>query len=237
MTDFGRRTGEGDMKKSVYDTNDDGVVDVAESTPTHANSHEAGGTDEISVAGLSGELADDQPPKAHALGGAEHTADTLENLNAKVSDATLDDASAPRTPTAHKTSHQDSGSDEIDCTGLAGRINYVDRGDPAAWDWTVSDFTTDGNWHDLDCSAIVPAGAKAIIFRIHITDDLVGTYFQLRKNGNTNSYSSVMEIVNEANRYNNGTHIVPCDEDRIVEYRTTNTTIDAINVLVMGWFI
>lgn len=32
---------------------------------THASSHENGGTDEISVAGLSGELADDQPPKAH----------------------------------------------------------------------------------------------------------------------------------------------------------------------------
>ncbi len=37
----------------------------------------------------------------HALGGSSHTADTLINLNAKVSDATLDDAGDPRTPTAH----------------------------------------------------------------------------------------------------------------------------------------
>jgi len=33
--------------------------------PSHASTHENGGADEISVAGLSGELADDQPPKAH----------------------------------------------------------------------------------------------------------------------------------------------------------------------------
>jgi len=33
---------------------------------SHNTSHENGGGDEISVAGLSGELADDQPPKAHA---------------------------------------------------------------------------------------------------------------------------------------------------------------------------
>jgi len=32
----------------------------------HASSHENGGGDEISVAGLSGELADNQPPKTHA---------------------------------------------------------------------------------------------------------------------------------------------------------------------------
>lgn len=118
MTDFGRRTGE--MLKSVYDTDDNGVVDEAESTAAHAADHQNGGDDEISVAALSGELADDQPAKAHALGGAKHTAATLAELNAKVSDATLDDSSDSRTPAAHKASHQDGGTDEIDVTGLAG---------------------------------------------------------------------------------------------------------------------
>lgn len=35
----------------------------------------------------------------HLLGSADHGADTLANLNAKVSDATLDDSTATRTPT------------------------------------------------------------------------------------------------------------------------------------------
>jgi len=37
----------------------------------HGDRHENGGADEISVAGLSGELADDQPPKEH--GPSKHT--------------------------------------------------------------------------------------------------------------------------------------------------------------------
>ena len=41
---------------------------------------------------------DARTPTAHDLGGAEHNADTLANLNSKVSDATLDDSSASRTP-------------------------------------------------------------------------------------------------------------------------------------------
>jgi len=60
----------------------------------HASNHENGGSDEIDVAGLSGELADAQPPKTHDLGGTAHSADTLANLNTKVSDATLVDATA-----------------------------------------------------------------------------------------------------------------------------------------------
>lgn len=48
-------------------------------------------------------------PGAHALGGASHTADTLADLNTKVSDATLDDSGASRTPSAHTVaSHSDT---------------------------------------------------------------------------------------------------------------------------------
>ena len=47
-------------------------------------------------------------PGAHALAGAQHNADTLANLNAKISDATLDDSSAARTPASHdNTKHSD----------------------------------------------------------------------------------------------------------------------------------
>jgi len=68
--------GTGDMLKSVYDTDDDGVVDNSEKLEgstkaqvqdhdpkAHKTSHENGGGDEISVAGLSGELADGQKVK------------------------------------------------------------------------------------------------------------------------------------------------------------------------------
>ena len=47
----------------------------------------------------------------HLLGSTEHGADTLANLNAKVSDATLDDSASTRTPTASSV-----GNTEIDNT-------------------------------------------------------------------------------------------------------------------------
>lgn len=44
---------------------------------------------------------DAQPPDAHALGGTAHTAATLAELNALVSDATLDTSTATRPPASH----------------------------------------------------------------------------------------------------------------------------------------
>lgn len=69
------------------------------STPDHSGKHESGGGDEMSVEDLSGELADPQPPKAHALD--DHNSATLTELNNTVSDATLDDNSDARPPESH----------------------------------------------------------------------------------------------------------------------------------------
>lgn len=72
---------------------DDSRLSDARTPIDHAASHQNGGGDDIDVAGLSGQLADGQPALAHALGGSAHSADTLADLNSKVSDATLVDAS------------------------------------------------------------------------------------------------------------------------------------------------
>jgi len=62
-----------------------------EAPASHHGSHEFLGTDEINVDSLNGQLADDQPCIAHDLGGDKHIADTLADLNTKVSDADLQD--------------------------------------------------------------------------------------------------------------------------------------------------
>jgi len=59
---------------------------------------------------------------AHDLGGDKHNADTLANLNVKISDAELDDKSDQRDPKAHASTHESGGSDTIDHDSLS---NYA----------------------------------------------------------------------------------------------------------------
>lgn len=59
--------------------------------------------------------------------GKLETTSTLADLNANISDATLDDSGDSRTPTAHATSHQHSGTDEIaTATAAANAIPKAD---------------------------------------------------------------------------------------------------------------
>lgn len=210
MTDFGRRPG--DMFKSDYDANLDGIVDAL---LAHKLLHQSGGTDEISVAGLLGELAAAQ-------------ASTWTKVTGKPSTFA---------PAAHKTSHQTGDGDAIDCTALVGRVNYVDRGDPSAYDKAVGDFTTNNVWNDLDLNLIVPTGAIAIHFKCTIQDGLTGQTIAFRENGNAQAISSqlVTTQVADVNISMNG--LVTCDSGRVIEYRGSNTTFTLINFVVTGWLI
>ena len=80
----------------------------------HASTHENGGSDEISVAGLSGVLADAQTAAAHAAshqnGGADEI--SVAGLSGLLADS--------QTALAHAASHQNGGSDEIAVDGLSG---------------------------------------------------------------------------------------------------------------------
>ena len=73
----------------------------------HAATHENGGADEISVAGLSGELADDQPPKAHA---ADHENGGGDEISVAGLSGELADDQPPKN---HAADHKDGGGDEI----------------------------------------------------------------------------------------------------------------------------
>ncbi len=88
----------------------------------HETLHQDGGAQEISVADLSGELADDQPPKVHALAGAKHTSAALAALNLLISDATLDDEGDTRIPAAHGSLHENDGTQEISVAALSGEL-------------------------------------------------------------------------------------------------------------------
>lgn len=116
-------------------------------------------------------------------------------------------------------------------------LNYVDRGDPSSWDFETSDFITDGNWHELDLSNIVPEGTKAVCFLTYIIDDIVASHISFRKKGNTNTVNKFVSRTQLANVLMDGNGIVFCDTDRKIEYRTSNTTFSWITLTIRGWYI
>jgi hypothetical protein len=93
-------------------------------TTGHKTKHENGGTDELSIAGLSGKAADAQDPVAHKTSHENGGADELSVAGLS---GTLADA---QTPAAHKTSHENGGADEISVAGLSGTL--ADAQTPAA---------------------------------------------------------------------------------------------------------
>ena len=140
-------------------------------------------------------------------------------------------------PLSHNTSHQKGGDDELNLTGLSGKSLYVDRGDPAAMDFIVSDLTTDGSWHELDLSSIVPAGAHAVNMRLAIADNLTNEVLNIREKSNTNNINLLTVKTQVANLVNYTSGIVTCDNDRKIEYNASNTTWTYIGIVVGGWFI
>ena len=128
-------------------------------------------------------------------------------------------------------------SGAITFSGTVSGIGFVDRGDPAAFDFTVGDLTTDGTWRDLDLSAIVPAGAKAVLFNVGIRDNLVEQIFYLRKNGSAIVFSSSTIKTQVANIGFYVDLIVACDSNRVIEYLAANTAWTTINLTVRGWWL
>jgi len=112
----------------------------------------------------------------------------------------------------------------------------VDRGDPAAVDFTS--FTTDETWRDLNCSSVVPAGkARFIKFKATVQDDAAGSVFRLREKGNANAIN-VAEIVTQVSGVNISADMeVACDASGYIQYYGTNTTFTSIALTIKGWKI
>ena len=137
----------------------------------------------------------------------------------------------------HKTHHQDGGDDEVVATGLVGRVEYVDRGDAESADFAIGDFTTDGDFHDLDLSSIIDAGAKLVVLRVYINDDQIESSLVLRKNGNSDDKNTNRITMLVANVGMHSTFLVAPDSSGLIEYQATNRTWTTMSFFVLGWFV
>ena len=147
----------------------------------HASRHEDDGDDEVSVDGLAGELEDSQPSAPHGLAGSKHNAATLAELNEKVSDATLDNSSATRTPKAHSSSHEDGQADEIDVSGLTGTTPRALLGDVTAGRVFRSSFMVIDNGSNAST-------LKCTLYNVFNGDE-IAVVDNIAKNSTTSGYT------------------------------------------------
>ncbi len=114
---------------------------------------------------------------------------------------------------------------------------YVDRGDPVAQDFDDADLTTDGAWHDLDLSSIVPNGAIAVALRLSVKDGAVDSRVRFRKNGNSNTANVAQIRTQVIDLFINADLKVGCDSNRVIEYWASSLAFTNIDITVKGWWI
>lgn len=139
----------------------------------------------------------------------------------------------------HASKHKKSGADEIDCAGLAGRVNYVDRGDVADFDFTIATLTADDNWHDLVLSSIIPVGVVSVNFGISTTPTSLPGNVLFRKKGYTGNRNIFVWRCVVATLTHEFCFFIPPDSNRIVEYNATEIPggWTNLNITVLGWLI
>lgn len=120
---------------------------------------------------------------------------------------------------------------------LTGEFSmYVDRGDPASYDFTKDDLILDGNWHDLDISAIVPKTARAILFRGTVEGVSSTWKIRGRKYGNTNDIALCCLETLRANVPRCRCMILPVDHNQKIQYNADNQNWTTLSLVACGWW-
>lgn len=114
---------------------------------------------------------------------------------------------------------------------------YVDRGDYQTYDFKTTDFTQDTAWHELDLSAIVPAGASAVKFHLKTRNTTVATFMRFRKHGHTGDEYRCTNRTQVSNIAFGFYLVVGVDSDRKIDYYVKTPNFTAIHITVQGWWL
>ncbi len=113
---------------------------------------------------------------------------------------------------------------------------YVDRGDPASFDFVKTDLTIDGAWHTLDLSSLVPSGAKAVLLLGEVEGAAVDWKINFRKNGISNEVNHAGMETLRAGVERHRSSIIALDANRVIEYKADNQTWTTLSLGVRGWW-
>lgn len=110
------------------------------------------------------------------------------------------------------------------------------RADVAVYDWDIADFPVHNRWYDLDITSIVPEHAHAILLRAIMRATATGKYFELRDKGYVNSQCSSYIDVSVANIYERQDMQIGIGPNRIIQGNKIQLEINAIFLVIKGWW-
>jgi len=116
-------------------------------------------------------------------------------------------------------------------------MQYVDRGDVAAYDFAMGDLTIDGNWYDLDLSSIIPANVALVLLYVDCQENSGYKYYQLRTKGYLNGINIEYRRSIAANKNEFQTLLLVPDSNRFIEYMIESATWSLFNIVIRGWFV
>lgn len=125
----------------------------------------------------------------------------------------------------------------MDAKPAAIPFTFVDRGDPAAYDFTTNDFTKDSAYHDLDLSSIVGANACTVLLNVMMRLGTTNEEIMLRTKGNSNDYNVAQRKGIAANTDYRYGMWVKTDANGVIQYRCTAGTYSTLNLTIRGWLI
>jgi len=113
---------------------------------------------------------------------------------------------------------------------------FVDRGDPATYDFTDTDLTIDGDWHVLDLSSIVPTTARLLLLKTSLKSGDPGDAIRYRKVGNSNEINACECEALRANVTRTRLGTVAIDNSQTIEYNADNISWTEMQIVVRGWW-
>jgi len=114
---------------------------------------------------------------------------------------------------------------------------YITRGPHAASDWDLNDLIVDGADHDLDMSALVPAGASAVNLHIVGTTNTIADIFYLRPKSVPVIFGSCTLRPQVAAHAYCVRRAWAVDADRIMTYKFSGVGWTYWKLNVKGWWL
>jgi hypothetical protein len=105
-----------------------------------------------------------------------------------------------------------------------------DLGDPASFDFQLSDLNVTTGYHNLNLSSFIPIGSKAVLLRVRVASDQIGDGIYFRKPGNSNAWNITPCFILVVNQIHNLDIIVFVSDDREISYNVSGINLLTISV-------